>query len=78
MSIHAANCSLAFTVVAHLDKSKPAGLPGLAIRYDIYPVNFAVSLKQQTDILLGGPKTQVPDKIFFIDFPSDLRAEQFG
>jgi hypothetical protein len=78
VSVHAADCSLALTVVAHLDKSKTSWLSCIAVRYDIHPVNCAVGLKQRTDILLGRPKTQVPDENVFHDFPSDLRAEQFG
>jgi hypothetical protein len=65
VSVHAVDCSIAFTVIAHLYKSKPAGLSRFAIRYDIYPVNCAVSLKQRTDILLGRAETQIPDENVF-------------
>ena len=62
MAVDCRNGPVAFSVVAHFDKSKASGLSRVAVRNDVHMVNRPMSFKQRTDVLFAGAETEISYK----------------
>jgi len=51
-----------FRFIFHFDKRETARLPGIAISNYIHAIDRSVRLEQRPDVLLGGLKTEIPNK----------------
>jgi hypothetical protein len=55
-------------IVAHLDESESPRLSGIAIGDKVHAFHAAVCRKQRPNLILGGPKTEIPYK-YILHFP---------
>jgi len=60
--VESRNCALAFSIIAHLDKTKAPGPAGFPVRHEIHAVNSPVRFEHGSKGIFGGSEAEVSDK----------------